>query len=48
MHSEPINREETATSYFLCVPVGAPPPAPLTVTRDEYLEQQWTAYHPRR
>lgn len=40
IHSQPINREETATSFFKCVPVGAPPPAPLTITRDEFLEQQ--------
>jgi hypothetical protein len=45
IHSQPVNHEETATSYFVCVPVGAPPPAPLTVTRDEYLEQRFAAYH---
>jgi hypothetical protein len=45
MQMQPINREETATSFFKLVTVGAPPPAPLTVTRDKYLEQQFAAYH---
>ena len=36
----PVNTEETATGYFRSVPVGKGPPAPLTVTRDEFLEQE--------
>ena len=39
----PINAEETATGYFRSVPIGQKPPAPLTVTREEFLEQQTTA-----
>ena len=39
----PVNTEETATGYFRSVPVGKGPPAPLTVTREEFLEQQTTA-----
>jgi hypothetical protein len=42
IHSRPTNHEETATSFFVSVPVDAPPPAPLTITRDEYIEQQFT------
>jgi hypothetical protein len=45
MHSQPINRDETATSYFYCVPVGRPPPQPLTITRAEFLEQQFAIGH---
>jgi hypothetical protein len=45
IHCRPINPQETATSFFRCVPIGAPPPAPLTITRDEYLEQQFSATH---
>ena len=41
IHSLPTNQEETATSFFVLVPVGAPPPTPLTITRDEYLDQQF-------
>jgi hypothetical protein len=47
IHSQPINREETATSFFKCVPVAAPPPVPLTVTRDEFLEQQFATCYGR-
>jgi hypothetical protein len=36
----PVNAEETATGYFQFVPVGEKPPAPLTVTREEFEEQQ--------
>ena len=39
----PINAEETATGHFRSVPIGKKPPAPLTVTREEFLEQQATA-----
>ena len=44
-HSKPINPEETATDYFHCVPVGEPPPEPLTMTREEFLEQQFNPCH---
>lgn len=43
IHSQPINREETATSYLYCVPVGSPKPKRLTITRDEFLEQRFAA-----
>jgi hypothetical protein len=36
----PINAEETATDYFQVVPVGAPPPEPLTVSREQFIEEQ--------
>ncbi len=44
IHSQPTNHEETATSYFHCIPVGRAKPEPLTITRDEFLERQ-AAYH---
>jgi hypothetical protein len=45
IHSQPINRDETATSHLYCIPVGRPKPEPLTITRDEFLEQRFAAYH---
>jgi hypothetical protein len=37
----PVNAEETAIDgYFQSLPVAKGPPAPLTVTRDEFLEQE--------
>jgi hypothetical protein len=37
----PVNAEETAIDgYFRSAPVGKAPPAPLTVTREEFLEQE--------
>ena len=32
IHSQPLNHEETATSYFRCIPVGRPKPDRLTIT----------------
>ena len=45
IHSQPVLREETATSYFYWLPVGQPKPEPLTITRDEFLEQRFAACH---
>ena len=37
----PVNAEETAIDgYFRSAPVGKAPPAPFTVTREEFLEQE--------
>jgi hypothetical protein len=37
----PVNAEETAIDgYFRSVPIGQKPLAPLTVTREEFLEQE--------
>jgi hypothetical protein len=44
IHSQPINHEQTATSFFYCIPIGQPRPQPLTITRDEFLEQQFAAH----
>jgi len=45
IHSRPVNNEETATSYFHCVPVGRPEPERLTITRDDFLEHKFAAYN---
>jgi hypothetical protein len=45
IHSLPLNHEKTATGFFRSVPVGAPPPPRLTITRDEYLEQQFVTHY---
>jgi hypothetical protein len=37
----PINPEENFTGFFHAVPVGAAKPAPLTMTKDEFVEAQF-------
>jgi hypothetical protein len=45
MYSQPINPEATATGWFYSIPIGRPKPERLTITRDEFLEQQFAAHH---
>jgi hypothetical protein len=42
----PLPSDEPGGWCFRYLPVGAPPPQPLTVTREEFLEQEVTAWPP--